>query len=133
MTATQTIKQGYCPECGHNELGYPDGFTWGDGWRAYNVACPACDWQGEEYHNVEFAGYEDANGDFYPATPDRSIGNLGGADWRGVAEELANACRELRNAQNPALGENGVHQATQNAMTNSDVALAEYEAAKKGE
>ena len=49
---------GICPECHAGGLEYPHGDRNTDCYRIYPCRCPACGWEGQENHVVEFEEFE---------------------------------------------------------------------------
>jgi len=57
------MKQGYCPKCNSDDLSYESNtVVSGDECVYYPFTCNNCEFEGREYYNLHFTGFEDNDG-----------------------------------------------------------------------
>jgi len=56
------MEQGHCPVCNSNDLSYETICDTGHDSACYPFECNICGFQGKEWYNLNFAGYEDMDG-----------------------------------------------------------------------
>ena len=95
------MKQGNCPKCNSNDLNYATivDVTRGDECIYYPFTCDDCNFEGREYYNIHFTGYEDNDGNEITEKEDY-CDKGGGCKHLGettCANSAPNGCWEKRN------------------------------------